>query len=142
MVSRQENTERTERDQPRPQTPEQKSSSPLISEKLPLEATAAEHRTHYGYHNIVGIDLGTSYSVVAAWNNETGKAEAFDVPGHLEPTCIFLSVVSVTRQGKILVGWQARRNIVANPQNTILEIKRLMGDPQELDLGGRRFTPR
>jgi molecular chaperone DnaK len=93
------------------------------------------------YHKIIGIDLGTTFSVVSAYNNDTGQPQAFDVPGLQPPTCILPSVVSVSRQGKILVGWQAKRNLAANPQNTIIEVKRKMGTEEKLLLGGQPFTP-
>jgi molecular chaperone DnaK len=93
------------------------------------------------YHKIIGIDLGTTFSVVSAYNNDTCQPEAFDVPGLQPPTCILPSVVSVSRQGKILVGWQAKRNLAANPQNTIIEVKRKMGTDEKLLLGGQPFTP-
>jgi molecular chaperone DnaK len=114
----------------------------MISDKLAARTPAVtECSTPPEYHKIVGIDLGTNFSVIAAWNNVTAGAEAFDVPGHQPPTCSLPSVVSLNRQGKTLVGWQAKRNLAANPGNTIMEVKRLMGDPQELDLGGRKFSP-
>jgi molecular chaperone DnaK len=93
------------------------------------------------YHKIIGIDLGTTFSVVSAFNDETGKPEAFEVPGMQPPRCIFPSVVSVSRQGKILVGWPAKRNLPANPQNTVIEVKRYMGDERENELGGQKFNP-
>jgi molecular chaperone DnaK len=92
------------------------------------------------YHKVIGIDLGTTFSVVSAFNNETGKPEAFYVPGKMPPTCILPSVVSVSRSGSLLVGWQAKRNIMANPANTVIEVKRDMGTDRRFTLGGHEFN--
>jgi molecular chaperone DnaK len=93
------------------------------------------------YHKIIGIDLGTTFSVVSAFNEETGKPEAFEVPGMQPPRSTFPSVVSISRRGKVLVGWPAKRNLAANPQNTVIEMKRRMGDNFQATLGGQQFNP-
>ncbi len=93
------------------------------------------------YHKIIGIDLGTTFSVVSSFNLDTGKPEAFEVPGMQPPRCIFPSVVSVSRQGKLLVGWPGKRNLPANPQNTVIEVKRKIGQPEEIPLAGQKFSP-
>ena len=93
------------------------------------------------YHRVIGIDLGTTFSVVSVFDDERGRPVALDAPGRMPPTCIVPSVVSVSRQGKLLVGWQAKRNIGANPENTVIEVKRDMGKDKKFMLGGREFTP-
>jgi molecular chaperone DnaK len=71
---------------------------------------------------IIGIDLGTTNSVVAVM--EGGEARVIVNPdGHrLSP-----SVVAFTESGERLVGQAARRQAVTNPENTVYSIKRFMG---------------
>src|SRR5210317_992227 len=71
---------------------------------------------------IIGIDLGTTNSVVAVM--EGGEPRIIVNPdGHrLTP-----SVVAFTEGGERLVGQAARRQAVTNPQNTVYSIKRFMG---------------
>lgn len=71
---------------------------------------------------IIGIDLGTTNSAMAAM--QTGKAEiiANSEGGRTTP-----SVVAINKNGERLVGQVARRQMVTNPQNTIYEVKRLIG---------------
>src|SRR4029079_17702189 len=75
---------------------------------------------------IIGIDLGTTNSVVAVM--EGGEPVVIPNPegGRLTP-----SVVAFTKTGERLVGQVAKRQAVTNPENTIFSIKRFMG---------RRFT--
>jgi len=71
---------------------------------------------------IIGIDLGTTYSCLACWNNETQRVEVISSPsGRTMP-----SWVGFTAQGKI-VGSAAKDQAPANPQNTIYDAKRLIG---------------
>ena len=71
---------------------------------------------------IIGIDLGTTNSVVAVM--EGGEATVITNPegGRVTP-----SVVAVTKNGERLVGQVAKRQAVTNPENTIYSIKRFMG---------------
>jgi molecular chaperone DnaK len=71
---------------------------------------------------IIGIDLGTTNSAMAAM--QAGKAEiiANSEGGRTTP-----SVVAVNKNGERLVGQVARRQMVTNPKNTIYEVKRLIG---------------
>ncbi len=71
---------------------------------------------------IIGIDLGTTNSAMAVM--QAGKAEiiANSEGGRTTP-----SVVAVNKNGERLVGQVARRQMVTNPQNTIYEVKRLIG---------------
>src|SRR5437588_10434576 len=70
----------------------------------------------------VGIDLGTTNSVVAV----TEKEEPVVIPnaegGRTTP-----SVVAFTKSGERLVGQLARRQAAVNPENTVYSIKRFMG---------------
>jgi len=71
---------------------------------------------------IIGIDLGTTNSVVSVM--EGGEAK---VIANLEGNRITPSVVAFTDKGETLVGEPAKRQAVTNPQNTIYSIKRFMG---------------
>ena len=69
-----------------------------------------------------GIDLGTTNSVIAAW--EGGQA---DVIPNAEGTRTTPSVVAFTENGERLVGQLARRQAILNPKGTISSVKRFIG---------------
>ena len=71
---------------------------------------------------IIGIDLGTTNSVVAIMEGKDPKVIANEEGGRLTP-----SVVAWDDKGEVLVGQIARRQAITNPENTIFAIKRLMG---------------
>ncbi len=71
---------------------------------------------------IIGIDLGTTNSVVAVM--EGGEPVVITNP---EGSRITPSVVGFTKSGERLVGQVAKRQAVTNPENTIFSIKRFMG---------------
>ena len=71
---------------------------------------------------IIGIDLGTTYSVVSVM--EGGEPV---VIANLEGTRTTPSVVAFSPGGERLVGAPAKRQAITNPQNTIYSIKRFMG---------------
>ena len=71
---------------------------------------------------IIGIDLGTTNSVVAVM--EGGEAKV--IP-NAEGNRTTPSVVAFTKTGERLVGQVAKRQSVTNPKNTIFSIKRFMG---------------
>ena len=72
----------------------------------------------------VGIDLGTTYSLIAYLDPQTGAPKC--IPGPYGST-LCPSVVSVDNDGKILVGDPARERLLTNPDRTIYSVKRLMG---------------
>jgi molecular chaperone DnaK len=71
---------------------------------------------------IIGIDLGTTNSVVAVMEGGDPKVIANQEGNRLTP-----SVVAFTDKGEVLVGEPARRQAVTNPQRTVYSIKRFMG---------------
>ncbi len=71
---------------------------------------------------IIGIDLGTTNSVVAVMEGGQPKVLVNDSGSRLTP-----SVVAFTEKGERLVGQRARNQQVTNPQNTVSSIKRFMG---------------
>ena len=107
---------------------------------------------------IIGIDLGTTNSVVAVMEGSTPKVLVNSSGARLTP-----SVVGFTDKGERLVGQIARHQQVTNPENTVFSIKRFMGrrhkevsseeksvpykitgSPDELvkvDVRGKEYTP-
>jgi molecular chaperone DnaK len=71
---------------------------------------------------IIGIDLGTTNSVVAAMEGSEPKVIPNEEGGRTTP-----SVVAFTSSGERLVGQVAKRQAITNPENTIYSIKRFMG---------------
>ncbi len=71
---------------------------------------------------IIGIDLGTTNSVVAVMEGDTPKVLINSSGNRTTP-----SVVGFTDKGERLVGQQAKHQQVTNPQNTVFSIKRFMG---------------
>ena len=75
---------------------------------------------------IIGIDLGTTNSVVAIMEGGTPKVIPNQEGQNTTP-----SVVAFTKDGKRLVGILAKRQAVTNPENTIFSIKRFIGHTYE-----------
>ena len=71
---------------------------------------------------IIGIDLGTTNSVVAVMEAGEPKVIVNEEGSRITP-----SVVAFTRDREILVGQVAKRQAVTNPENTVFSIKRFMG---------------
>lgn len=107
---------------------------------------------------IVGIDLGTTNSVVAVMEGKEVKVIPNAHGSNLTP-----SVVAFTDRGERLVGITAKNQAIMNPKNTIYEIKRFMGrrasevqneikrvpydvvgvgdEPVRVQVGGKQYTP-
>jgi molecular chaperone DnaK len=89
---------------------------------------------------IIGIDLGTSNSAAAAMIG--GKptiiqaAEGTSIGGKAFP-----SVVAFTREGQLIVGEPARRQMISNPEGTIVAAKRKMGTDFKFNVFGKDYTP-
>ena len=71
---------------------------------------------------IIGIDLGTTNSVVSIMEGGEPRVIANQEGSRTTP-----SVIAFTAKGETLVGEPAKRQAVTNPQNTIYSIKRFMG---------------
>lgn len=71
---------------------------------------------------VIGIDLGTTNSVVAIMEGGEPKVIINEEGSRTTP-----SVVAFTKDGEILVGQTAKRQAITNPENTIFSIKRFMG---------------
>jgi len=88
---------------------------------------------------ILGIDLGTTNSAAAIM--EAGRPTI--VPSAEGPTIagkMFPSVVAFTKDGQLLVGEQAKRQAVTNPEGTVFEIKRKMGTDYKVNIYGKEYT--
>ncbi|MCI0562815.1 MAG: molecular chaperone DnaK [Nitrososphaera sp.] len=89
---------------------------------------------------IIGIDLGTSNSAAASMVG--GKptiiqaAEGTSVGGKAFP-----SVVAFTRDGQLVVGEPARRQMISNPDGTVIAAKRKMGTDFKFRVYGKEYTP-
>src|SRR3982751_3314808 len=75
---------------------------------------------------IIGIDLGTTNSVVAIMEGKEPKVIPNEEGGRLTP-----SVVAWDDKGEVLVGQIARRQAITNPENTVYSVKRFMGRRQD-----------
>jgi molecular chaperone DnaK len=107
---------------------------------------------------VIGIDLGTTNSVVAVMEGGDPVVIPNSEGGRTTP-----SVVAFTKDGERLVGQVAKRQAVTNPRNTVFSIKRFMGrrlneiteekkrvpygvltgknDLAVVDIGGKQYTP-
>lgn len=84
---------------------------------------------------IVGIDLGTTNSEVAAYTD--GGVRVLGPDG----TQILPSCVALTPDGEVIVGEAARNQQLLYPERTVRSIKRKMGSDATVTLGDQRFTP-
>ncbi len=82
----------------------------------------------------VGIDLGTTFSLVAVVQDGHPRVLA---PGGER---LLPSVVAFSAQGELLVGAPARNQYVLEPDLTVRSIKRKMGTDERVTLGGRQYT--
>ncbi len=85
---------------------------------------------------IIGIDLGTTNSCVAVM--EGGEPV---VIANAEGNRTTPSVVAFNKDGERLVGQVAKRQAVANPENTVISIKRDMGTNKKVTINGKSYTP-
>src|SRR4051794_3563578 len=81
------------------------------------------------FHRVIGIDLGTTYSAVAVFDRYTEKAVVLPNPDDPKSPMTTPSVISLHPQTrKVIVGRPAKNNLPHDPSNTIVEIKREMGE--------------
>jgi len=89
---------------------------------FPAKVNFREIRRQEAVAKVIGIDLGTTNSVVATM--EGGEPVVLE---NSEGSLLTPSVVAITKNGERLVGQVAKRQSVTNPENTVFSIKRLMG---------------
>jgi len=85
---------------------------------------------------IIGIDLGTTNSVVAVMEGKEAKVIPNPEGNRLTP-----SVVAFTDKGEVLVGEPARRQAVTNPKKTVYSVKRFMGRRHNEVTGEEKMVP-
>ncbi len=89
---------------------------------------------------IVGIDLGTSNSaaavLIAGKPTIVQAAEGTSIGGKAFP-----SYVAFTKDGQLLVGEPARRQMIANPEGTVIAAKRKIGTDFKFRVYGKEYTP-
>ena len=85
---------------------------------------------------VIGIDLGTTNSVVAVMEG----GEPVVIP-NAEGSRLTPSVVGFSKTGERLVGQLAKRQAVSNPSRTIVSINRHMGSDYTVDIDGKKYTP-
>ena len=104
------------------------------------------------FHKVIGIDLGTTYSAVSVWDND--KQEIVVIPSATGTNSV-PSVVGLDPEGKVIVGAQAQNNLIMDAANTVIEVKREMGeyarqpnaqtgdpgDPKRIRFCGRDYLP-
>lgn len=86
---------------------------------------------------VVGIDLGTTNSVIA-WMKPDGSIEV--IP-NAEGSRLTPSIVAFTKTGEILVGEPAKRQMILNAERTIKSIKRKMGTDYKVRIDDKEYTP-
>ncbi len=85
---------------------------------------------------VIGIDLGTTNSVVAIMEGGDPKVIVNEEGSRVTP-----SVVAFTKDGEVLVGQTAKRQAITNPENTVFSIKRFMGRRYSEVMGEIKTVP-
>ncbi|CUI02774.1 Chaperone protein DnaK [Janthinobacterium sp. CG23_2] len=83
---------------------------------------------------IVGIDLGTTNSLISVWENGAARLIPNQLGDVLTPSC-----VSVDEDGTILIGRAARDRLQTHPAQSAAAFKRHMGSDKKITLGKRAF---
>ena len=84
----------------------------------------------------VGIDLGTTNSVVSALEGGDATVNANSEGSRTTP-----SVVAFTKNGEVIVGQSAKNQAVTNVDRTIRSVKRHIGTDWSVDIDGKKYTP-
>jgi molecular chaperone DnaK len=85
---------------------------------------------------VLGIDLGTTNSCMAVMEGGEATVIANAEGGRTTP-----SVVGFSKNGERMVGQVAKRQAVANPDRTVVSIKRRMGTDYKVTIDGKNYTP-
>ncbi len=85
---------------------------------------------------VVGIDLGTTNSEIAAFSGDQVRILRSPQGAAMLPSCVGLGPA-----GEVLVGEPARNQLLIYPERTIRSIKRKMGSAETVKLGDQAFTP-
>jgi molecular chaperone HscC len=85
---------------------------------------------------LLGIDLGTTNSLIAVWQDGQARLIPNALGDVLTP-----SVISLDEDDTILVGKAARARLTTHPERTAAAFKRFMGSDKQVQLGTRQFSP-
>ncbi|MFJ2321166.1 Hsp70 family protein [Pseudomonas sp. NPDC087817] len=85
---------------------------------------------------LLGIDLGTTNSLIAVWQDGQARLIPNALGDVLTP-----SVVSLDEDDTILVGKAARARLTTHPERSAAAFKRFMGSDKQVELGSRQFSP-
>lgn len=85
---------------------------------------------------IVGIDLGTTHSLIACWKDGAPQLIPNSLGSVLTPSC-----VSLDEDGTVLIGQAAKERLQSHPDRSAALFKRNMGSAREIKLGRRVFRP-
>ena len=86
---------------------------------------------------IIGIDLGTTNSCVAVMEGGEPVVIASAEGARTTPSVVGFNA----KTGERMVGQVAKRQAVANPDRTVISIKREMGSDYKVNIDGKSFTP-
>lgn len=91
---------------------------------------------------VLGIDLGTTNSVISYWDNSAARPEALDISNGFGKIPM-PSVVQyrADEEGEWVIGDEAYRSMKIYPESTVRSVKRLMGTNQRITLGGESYLP-
>ena len=89
--------------------------------------------------NLVGIDLGTTYSAIS-YLNSAGKPE---IISNSEGERITPSIIWFPKDktGKIIVGKEAEKALTREPERVVSGIKRLMGTDEKITIDNKNYSP-
>lgn len=96
----------------------------------------SENKTTQQNKKPIGIDLGTTNSCIAYFEN--GRAQVIKNRSGERTTP---SIVSFDKNGQVKVGQIAKRQLLVNPDNTFYSVKRFMGTEKKFTVMGKQYTP-
>ena len=85
---------------------------------------------------IIGIDLGTTNSLVSVYRNGRPELLSNELGQYMTPSC-----VGVLEDGSVVVGAVAKERLITHPGETAASFKTWMGTEKTFSLGGRTFLP-
>ncbi|KAL8237189.1 hypothetical protein R6Q59_018270 [Mikania micrantha] len=96
----------------------------MLLDVTPLSLGIEMNGDEMGKTTAIGIDLGTTYSCVAAWFDQHNRVEIIpnEQGNNITPSCV------ACNETEVLVGEAAKNQITRNPDNTVFDVKRLMGN--------------
>jgi len=94
---------------------------------------------------VIGVDLGTTNSVISYWDGNTGRPEPIDISNGFGkiplPSVVQYRKDDEDRPPEWVVGEEAYRSMKIYPETTIRSVKRKMGTNEKISLGGKDYLP-